>query len=245
MDRDALAKHLMSLFLVELEEHEQTLERDLLALEREAGEDERRELIESVFRAAHSLKGAARAVHATTIENICHRLESALSQLRGRPEALDAKTVQNLLTHVDGVKAAAQRLRVEASMVAVAAQRAVGQSPIVEEPRRPAPPDPPANSNALPSVPPPAAPRALERAARVATQKLDALVASSGDLLVANSRVASRLEQLSIWRDQAARVARSVRTGHRDELADLFLSLERELDGLDAGLRDDVGALTG
>src|ERR1700753_4122725 len=103
MDRDALAKHLMGLFLVELEDHERTLERDLLALERETGEDTRRELLENVFRAAHSLKGAARAVHATTIETICHRLESALSQLRGRPEALDVKTVQNLLTHVDGV----------------------------------------------------------------------------------------------------------------------------------------------
>jgi hypothetical protein len=34
MDRDALTKRLMSLFLVELEDHEQTLERDLLALER-------------------------------------------------------------------------------------------------------------------------------------------------------------------------------------------------------------------
>ncbi|MET0286863.1 MAG: response regulator [Polyangiales bacterium] len=247
MNRDALAKHLMSLFLVELEDHEQTLERDLLALERETGDDARRELIENVFRAAHSLKGAARAVHANTIETICHRLESALSQLRGRPEALDLKTIQNLLTHVDGVKAAAQRLRVEASAEAVAAQRAVGQT---EEPRRahtPEPP-PPANSNARPSAPP--APRAAaplptpERNARVATQKLDALVASSGDLLVVGSRVEARLEQLALFREQATRVTRAMRSGNRDELSSLMLGFERELDGLDAGLRSDVGALS-
>jgi two-component system chemotaxis sensor kinase CheA len=244
MDRDALAKHLMSLFLVELEDHEQTLERDLLALEKEANEDARRELIENVFRAAHSLKGAARAVHANTIETICHRLESALSQLRGRPEALDLKTVQNLLTHVDGVKAAAQRLRVEASAEAVAAQRAVGQR---EEPRRaPAPePPPPANHNALPSAPPPArAAAAPERNARVATQKLDALVASSGDLLVVGSRVEARLEQLAMFREQAMRVTRAARGSRGEELSTLMLGLERELDGLDAGLRSDVGALS-
>ncbi|HEY6878992.1 MAG TPA: response regulator, partial [Polyangiales bacterium] len=214
----------------------------------------RGELLEGVFRAAHSLKGAARAVHVSAIETICHRLEHALSELRTQPSSVDAKTVQALLVMVDGVKAAANRLRAESaaqaapargeSHVSAPAPHAIAQpanhnAAHVDPRASRAPPHEPAQLRA----PEPRAPE--PRAARVATHKLDALVASSGDLVVASTRVEAQLEQLSSWRDRVSRVARAVRGGRCEELASMFLELERELDTIDTGLRREVGEFSG
>ena len=67
MDKDQLARRLMATFLDELEEHVQTLNRELLALKR-APAGERGERLRTLFRAAHSLKGAARSVNLGVIE---------------------------------------------------------------------------------------------------------------------------------------------------------------------------------
>jgi two-component system chemotaxis sensor kinase CheA len=245
MDRDALAKRLMGLFLTELEDHERTLDRDLLALEREPSEQARGELVEGVFRAAHSLKGAARAVHATSIETICHRLEQSLSELRGNSAPIDPGRMQRLFADVDAVKAAAQRLRVDAAVELTAA-------PQVEPASAPAQRKRPATVPPAAQLPEPRSePRAETRAARVATQKLDALLASSSELVVASSRVEARLEQLASLREQAARITRAARLGNFgdptqwDALAQSFLTLERTIDGIDGGLRRDVNAVSG
>ena len=73
-------------FRAELEEHIQTMTSGLLAIEQDqlAGE-QRRARLEDIFRAAHSLKGAARAVGVTVVEQAAHSLESVLdSLLRGK-----------------------------------------------------------------------------------------------------------------------------------------------------------------
>lgn len=74
---------LLNSFRVELQEHIQTMTDGLLALEQEtvAG-DARQEMLEEVFRAAHSLKGAARALGVTMIEQLAHALENILDALR-------------------------------------------------------------------------------------------------------------------------------------------------------------------
>ncbi|MDB4987570.1 MAG: hybrid sensor histidine kinase/response regulator [Myxococcaceae bacterium] len=251
LDRDALAKRLMGLFLTELEDHERTLDRDLLALEREPTADARGELLESVFRAAHSLKGAARAVHATAIESICHRLEHALSELRGQQDAIDPSCMQRLFEEVDAVKAAAARLRIESAVELAATQPSGPAVQVTSTSTEQAPLQPPP-TQALVAV----EVRAESPAARVATQKLDALLASSGELVVASSRVDARLAQLSVLREQASQLARSARLRgghpHRTEheaqdhaaLAQSLLALERRLDGVDSGLRRDVESVS-
>ena len=55
---------LLATFQVELAEHSQALTRAFLALEKEPEPGERRRLLAAAFRAAHNLKGAARAVPA-------------------------------------------------------------------------------------------------------------------------------------------------------------------------------------
>ena len=83
MDRDRLAAKLMATFLIEFQEHHQTLNDDLLALENGACSSEATWPLHSLFRTAHSLKGAARAVGLAPIEAACHAMEEILAAARG------------------------------------------------------------------------------------------------------------------------------------------------------------------
>jgi two-component system chemotaxis sensor kinase CheA len=73
---------LMSTFQAELEEHLSTFNKGFLALERDPEAQERSTLLAEVFRSAHSLKGAARAVGLKDIETVSHKLEDLLSVYR-------------------------------------------------------------------------------------------------------------------------------------------------------------------
>ena len=92
-------EQLISSFRAELAEHVQTMTDGLLALEqgRVAGEQrpepfdhaqdavvegQRQSTLENVFRAAHSLKGAARAVGVTAVEQLAHALEDLLDAMQ-------------------------------------------------------------------------------------------------------------------------------------------------------------------
>jgi two-component system chemotaxis sensor kinase CheA len=76
-------EQLIASFRAELAEHVQTMNNGLLALEQGtvAGE-QRRTTLEDIFRAAHSLKGAARAMGVTMVEQLAHALESVLDDLQ-------------------------------------------------------------------------------------------------------------------------------------------------------------------
>jgi two-component system, chemotaxis family, sensor kinase CheA len=70
-------------FRTELAEHIQTINQGLLALEQnKVSGAERVEILTNVFRAAHSLKGAARAVNVTAIEQLAHALEDVLGGIQ-------------------------------------------------------------------------------------------------------------------------------------------------------------------
>jgi two-component system chemotaxis sensor kinase CheA len=81
-------EQLLSSFRAELSEHVQTMTDGLLAIEQQnVSGDEKQALLDSIFRAAHSLKGASRAMGVTAVEQIAHALESVLDGIRR--EALD------------------------------------------------------------------------------------------------------------------------------------------------------------
>ena len=58
-----LLKRLLATFKVEAEEHVSAISSGLIELEKASSPEKQVEIIESVFREAHSLKGAARAVN--------------------------------------------------------------------------------------------------------------------------------------------------------------------------------------
>jgi two-component system, chemotaxis family, sensor kinase CheA len=72
-------RSLRATFKVEADEHLQTIAAGLLALENAPSPSEQRGQVETVFRAAHSLKGAARAVNFTEIESVCQSLENTFA----------------------------------------------------------------------------------------------------------------------------------------------------------------------
>ncbi|MGE0802925.1 MAG: response regulator [Lautropia sp.] len=78
---ERLLKQLRSAFLVEARDHVHEISSVLLLLERGAATAEAAAGAERAFRAAHSLKGAARAVELGSVELLCQSLEDALSAL--------------------------------------------------------------------------------------------------------------------------------------------------------------------
>ena len=77
-----IREQLINSFRAELSEHVQTMNDGLLALEQGRVKDSEREsLLGDIFRAAHSLKGAARAIGVTVVEQLAHALEGVLDGL--------------------------------------------------------------------------------------------------------------------------------------------------------------------
>ena len=72
-------KELRDLFKAESEEHLQSLDNGFLKLESNPKDEE---ILNEVFRDAHSLKGAARMLGITEIESIAHHLENLLGKLK-------------------------------------------------------------------------------------------------------------------------------------------------------------------
>jgi two-component system, chemotaxis family, sensor kinase CheA len=92
--RQKLLARLRETFRVEAAEHLEAIGAGLLAIER-SSEVERAGIIERIFREAHSLKGAARAVSLGEVEGLCQELESIFAaakrdELELSTEILDA-----------------------------------------------------------------------------------------------------------------------------------------------------------
>jgi two-component system chemotaxis sensor kinase CheA len=78
-----IREQIINSFRSELAEHVQTMNQGLLALEQKSvDEPQRAEKLAEVFRAAHSLKGAARAVGVSAVEQLAHALEDVLGGLQ-------------------------------------------------------------------------------------------------------------------------------------------------------------------
>lgn len=109
-DRENLRRRLRAIFVEELEEHVGVLNRGLLALEGDGGEPGA-DVVNELFRAAHSLKGAARSADVPTVATLAHRLEDALAALRGGASRPDGPLLAAMFQSADAVAAAGQRLR--------------------------------------------------------------------------------------------------------------------------------------
>jgi HPt (histidine-containing phosphotransfer) domain-containing protein len=68
VDKSKLMQRLMGTFVEELDEHVRTLNQDLMALEKGVPAPEQAQRLQSLFRTAHSLKGAARSVGLALID---------------------------------------------------------------------------------------------------------------------------------------------------------------------------------
>ena len=155
MNKTALIESLMSTFLEEVEEHVSVFNRDLLALE--AGDGDPAALLQSLFRTAHNLKGASRAVDVGLVESACHGLEDVLARARDGVRPLDPEAFAILFATADAIQDAGARLKEKQSLadspLAAVISRLTASVPAAPREARPVP--------AVPAAPPPVPATAL------------------------------------------------------------------------------------
>lgn len=101
---DDFLKKLLSTFKIEAREHINVMSSGLIELEKSSSDERRMEIIETIFREAHSLKGAARAVNMTDMEALCQSLESVFSALKRKDMALSPRLFDLLYRSVDDLE---------------------------------------------------------------------------------------------------------------------------------------------
>ena len=69
----------LEIFIDESKEHLQSLNEELLVLEKEP---ENKDTINEIFRAAHSLKGMAGTMGYKRMQNLTHNMENVFSEIR-------------------------------------------------------------------------------------------------------------------------------------------------------------------
>ena len=193
-----------AMFAEEAEGRLATLSELLLELERNGGDQE---LLSSVFREAHTLKGAAAVVGLADVLRVAHAMEEILEGLRRGDASATPELVDALLSAVDGMRemvpaVLAGDARGDHADRLVATLRASRPAPVPPvDNRRTATPDsatlPPGGAEpgagsvpAAPGPPPPApAHRSRRRSIRLPVERLDDMVRLVGEASAAALRV--------------------------------------------------------
>ncbi len=254
-------KQLRAAFQVEAQEHLQAMTDGLLHLEK-LSPAEQPSVIEDIYRNAHSLKGAARAVSLPDIEHLCQALENLFAVWKRQPHPPEPSQRDIAQRALD--------LIADLLVGPVAPERLANVVEQLQPPKSgpvsmPPPPPPPAASAAAapsPSVAPVsslAAAAATTGTVRVATAKLEAVLFKAEELLnarLAAGQRATELREISAtfdeWRKEWRRVTAQSRAlrkeqpelaGFLDWNAVCVQSLEHRVNGLLAAADRDHHAL--
>jgi two-component system chemotaxis sensor kinase CheA len=200
-----IKRELLTAFQAELGDLLGVLNRGLLSLEKDPSGDEREQFMADLFRAAHSIKGGARAVKIRDIEKIAHWLEDIMEMIqRGglpvRPEIFDV-----LFRAADAMKETMDAYLTGNELSRENREKLLADLEEIKKGASPssAPLDAPGGGlssmtplgTSPPASPPPARMPAAETI-RVATAKLDNLMDHMGELMVARMRTDHRLKEI-------------------------------------------------
>ena len=190
-DRDGMQAQLLEIFAVETEEHIQAMNRHLLALEGGGGESRER-LLAELFREAHNLKGSARAVNLAEVGTLAHELEDLFARMKAGRLEPDRELLERAYQQLDTIE-----------RLTGAATGGVARQPA------------PAGAGEEPAEVPASPAHPADDSVRVATNKLDALMAEIGELLVVQLGVEQRLgdarlleAELASWESSWRRLRR-------------------------------------
>src|SRR6059036_3934244 len=89
-------KRLLATFRTEAREHVNAMFSGVAELEKTSDEVKQAELVEVIFREAHSLKGAARSVSLIPVENACQSLETTFAAMKRKELVLAAELFDSL-----------------------------------------------------------------------------------------------------------------------------------------------------
>lgn len=226
--QEEFLKRLRATFREEAWEHCRALSAGLLALEKKPEPAQSAEIIESVFREAHSLKGAARSVGFRNIESLCQALESLFGTMKHGKVVMNEAVydvthqavdeVYKLIEAPEAESLPAQRTRIKEmvqrleSIAAEAPQKSppADSTPVAQTPA----PEP------VPTAPqddthPAAAQTAFNHldTVRMPIGRLEPLLLQAEEMILARMAAAQRVADmkeisraLSAWREDAARL---------------------------------------
>lgn len=207
-----------SLFRAEAAEHLEHMNQVLLQIE--AGTTSIESAIHNLFRAAHSLKGAARTVGRSSIEQLAHAIESVFDAIRSgtlvvSPTLADTlydglDSIQYLLEHDDPQFDSSPVLE---GIRALIADVSMASSALVSAP--------PTN----PNPPPTDTPMVTDESMRVALRKLDTMMLQLSNLMMERMNVEQRVTDLQIVRRQHQEWQQKWRRFHQ-----YYIRLLREYD---------------
>jgi two-component system chemotaxis sensor kinase CheA len=195
---DEFLKTLLTAFRGEAAEHLQDISAGLLELERSPAP----EVVERVYREAHSLKGAARAVSQAGVESLCQALESIFAAWKRQewqpgPASFDTlhratDLIQHLVETPDGIEPD----RVAQRVAEIETLRSASPPPGATE-----------KTGGMGEPVLPAAP--ASETIRVATRKLDGLILQAEEMLAVKLAAAQRAGDLRELQSQFAEQLRA------------------------------------
>ena len=189
IDREALVQA----FLTESGEVLATMEQELLALEANPDDEE---TLNSLFRAAHTIKGSSSLVAFDAVRDLAHHLEGLLERLRSKTLRADPGLVTTLLRGVDllrsTIEASAAGSPLATSALEVFHEELRNAESSRQDVHQAASPAPASSRIELPG-----APRAASaaRTLRVDVSKLDRMLNLSGEIAISRGRLTDMLER--------------------------------------------------
>ncbi|HYF91568.1 MAG TPA: response regulator [Symbiobacteriaceae bacterium] len=194
-----LRERLLATFKEESQEHLQTMRAGLLTLQKRPARSESGTALESTFRAVHTLKGAARAVNLSPVEALCQALEAVL-----RPLTRDELELSGQVLHLVHEAVAILPDLFEGRVATRELEEMVGRLRSLHLPAAGGGP-----AFAVPSVQFEATREPRTDTIRVSTDKLDALLLQTEELLLAKLAASERVREAKTVRDLASRAFHS------------------------------------
>lgn len=212
-------KRLAETFKVEAAEHIQAISSGVLGLEKTSDVERQNQIIETVFREAHSLKGAARSVNSKGIEAVSQSLESVFASLK-RQEITSSPELFDLLSRtIDSLRKLSSSAEAEPGTSEAALNRELiqrleaaakgGTLPSAQAPTTP-----------KPEVrPPPSEDKAVStETVRIPVVRLNSLLLQTEEFLSAKMAVSQRVADLQnastmldLWNKEWAKVYQEIR----------------------------------
>ena len=228
-DYDPAGKLHVEDFILEADEILNQMQNECVLMERSPTRD----VVDRVFRLAHTLKGSSGMIGLGAMYELTHLLESVLDSVRRGKRTIDRDIIDLLLGSLDEIRSILDKLKTGEPFqydIGEAARRIVDVTgvtlsddaphaaeasadntvPIVQttEPvRKPAPPPDPRTSPAAAAQPD------ASQSIRVDIGKLDKVISLVGELAISRIRFEQRIHDIESLRDRFSHVSRSIRDG--------------------------------
>jgi two-component system chemotaxis sensor kinase CheA len=206
---------ILATFLAETEEQFAEMEEALVALETHPDDSE---AIQSIFRAAHTLKGNAASMGYGGVAEIAHAVEDLLEGLRDHSVAVSPQVVTALLRAIDALRflmpeIAAGRLESHPAHREIIDELAAAAGAMAPAPSAP---------SGLDELVAAASPGSSHRTLRVDLRRLDRMLDLSGEIAVAQGRLTQMLRDAGVT--NGVDVLEAQRDANR-----IFMELQEEI----------------